>query len=79
MDVPVSEAKGRLTDLVRRAEAGETVTLTRRGMPVARIASVRDRPPPSAILTLIASVQAEAASVAQPMQVDLFDAQGLPC
>lgn len=37
VDVSVSAAKGRLTDLVKRAEAGETVLLTRRGQVVARI------------------------------------------
>lgn len=79
MDVPVSEAKGRLTDLVRRAEAGEVVTLTRHGAPVVRLAPVRDRPPAAAILALVASVQAEAARSARPLPVDLFDADGLPC
>jgi prevent-host-death family protein len=38
MEVSVTEAKARLTDLVRRAEAGETVFLTRRGQRVAQIA-----------------------------------------
>jgi prevent-host-death family protein len=44
MNVPVSEAKGQLTDLVRRAEAGEEVVLTRHGHPVARLvpATVRE-------------------------------------
>ena len=37
MDVSVSAAKGQLTDLVKRAEAGETVLLTRHGQVVARI------------------------------------------
>lgn len=33
MQIAVSEAKAQLTDLVRRAEAGEEVVLTRRGEP----------------------------------------------
>lgn len=37
MDIAVSEAKAQLTDLVRRAEAGEEVVLTRHGQPVARL------------------------------------------
>ena len=37
MQVSVSAAKAQLTDLVKRAEAGETVQLTRRGHVVARI------------------------------------------
>jgi prevent-host-death family protein len=43
MEVPISEAKARLADLVRRAEAGDDVILTRHGQAVARIASVRWR------------------------------------
>ena len=38
MNVPVTEAKARLTDLIRRAEDGEEVVLTRHGHAVARIA-----------------------------------------
>lgn len=37
MRISVSEAKARLTDLVRRAEGGEEVVLTRRNQPAARI------------------------------------------
>ena len=40
MQVPISEAKGKLTELVRRAEAGDEVVLTRRGHPIARIAPI---------------------------------------
>lgn len=43
MDVPVSEAKAQLTDLVRRAEAGETVRLTRHGRVVAQIVPEKRR------------------------------------
>ena len=37
--VSVSEAKAQLTDLVRRAEAGDEVVLTRHGKAVARISA----------------------------------------
>jgi prevent-host-death family protein len=40
MNVPISEAKARLTDLVRRAEAGDEIVLTRHGRPVVRLAPV---------------------------------------
>ena len=43
MNVPISEAKARLTDLVRRAEAGDEVVLTRHGRPVVRLAPVAGR------------------------------------
>jgi len=41
MRVSVTEAKAQLTDLVKRAEEGEEIILTRHGHPVARIAAVR--------------------------------------
>lgn len=37
MNVSVTEAKAQLTELVRRAEGGDDVVLTRHGQPVARI------------------------------------------
>ena len=37
MRVSVTEAKGQLTELVKRAEAGDEVILTRRGHEVARL------------------------------------------
>ena len=43
MQVPVSEAKGVLAELVRRAEAGDEVILTRHGQPVARLEPVKRR------------------------------------
>jgi prevent-host-death family protein len=44
MRISMSEAKAQLTDLVRQAEAGEEVVLTRHGKDVARIAAIRARP-----------------------------------
>ena len=40
MEISLSEAKGRLHELMRRAEAGETIILTRRGKPVVRLVAV---------------------------------------
>lgn len=40
MNVAVSEAKAQLTDLVRRAEAGEEVVLTRHGQPTVKLVPV---------------------------------------
>lgn len=37
MEISVSDAKAQLTELVRRAEAGEEIVLTRHGAPAARI------------------------------------------
>jgi len=44
MRAPVSEAKGQLTELVRRAEAGEEVILTRHGRDVVRLAPLKAAP-----------------------------------
>jgi prevent-host-death family protein len=40
MRIPVTEAKAQLTDLIRRAEAGEDITLPRHDQDVARIVPV---------------------------------------
>lgn len=37
MNISIKEAKNRLSELVRRAEAGETVVVTRDGKPVADV------------------------------------------
>ncbi len=37
LEVSLSEAKARLTDLVRRAEAGDEVVLTRHGRPAVQL------------------------------------------
>jgi prevent-host-death family protein len=41
VEIPISEAKAHLADLVRRAEAGDEVVLTRHGRPVARLEPVQ--------------------------------------
>jgi prevent-host-death family protein len=39
--VSIKEAKNRLSELVRRVEAGESITLTRNGKPVAEVVQPR--------------------------------------
>jgi prevent-host-death family protein len=41
--VSVAEAKSKLSDLLRRAEAGEDVLISRNGHPVARLSQVLPR------------------------------------
>lgn len=43
MDVSITEAKNRLTELIRLAEGGETVNITRHGKPVAQISRALPR------------------------------------
>lgn len=44
MRISVTEAKGQLTELVRRAEAGDEVILTRHGHPAVRLVPIRTVP-----------------------------------
>ena len=40
MQISVSDAKAHLTELLRRAEEGEDIVLTRHGQPLARLAPI---------------------------------------
>jgi prevent-host-death family protein len=44
MEIPIPDAKGRLSELVRRAEAGHEVVLTRHGQPAAKLVAARRKP-----------------------------------
>lgn len=44
MRISVTEAKGQLTELVRRAEAGDEVILTRHGHPSVRLVPIQAVP-----------------------------------
>lgn len=45
MSIPLSEAKAKFSDLIRRVEAGEEIVITRNGKPVARLSlPVDDKP-----------------------------------
>ena len=84
MRISVSEAKGQLTELVRRAEAGDEVVLTRHGKATVRLVPVQPQPSAAARGALIASVQAAAAHKrtagpsAARSQDFLYDDDGLP-
>ena len=64
MRVSVTEAKGQLTELVRRAEAGDEVILTRHGHSVVRLVPVKAAPDRASRRALIEAVQASAAAKA---------------
>ncbi len=74
MRVSVTEAKGQLTELVRRAEAGEEVVLTRHGQATVRLAPVRRRPDADKRRAVIAAVQA----AARKRLAELSKARGEP-
>jgi len=85
MRVPVSRAKGQLLELIRRAEAGEDVELTRRGQPVARLVRAA-RPPvtPEEKRRILLEVMESARGKVMPgpdaahSQDFLYDEDGLP-
>ena len=84
MEMPVSEAKAVLTDLIRRAEAGEEVLLTRHGTPVAHIVAIRKAPDltarRAALLALLEEKTdhpCEGADAARSQDY-LYDEHGLP-
>ena len=66
MEISVTEAKARLTDLIRRAEGGEIVYLTRRGQRVAQITPFRSASRRSDLRSLAAELSARAKSKAPP-------------
>jgi prevent-host-death family protein len=84
MRISVSEAKAQLTDLVRRAEAGEDVVLTRHDQEVVRLTPVKKtqtRAERRAILEEImreGGAKAKDGPCAARSQDFLYDEFGLP-
>jgi prevent-host-death family protein len=60
MQISVSDAKARLTELLRRAEAGEDIVLTRHGQPAARLAPIVAAQNRKARLALLEEMRQEA-------------------
>lgn len=54
IEVGVHEAKTRLSELLRGVEAGEEVTVTRGGEPIARIVPATPAPPRASLFGLLA-------------------------
>ena len=84
MQVSVSAAKAQLTELVRRAEEGEDVVLTRHGLEVAKLVPVQRRRSAAELHAIVEKVQASARATALPgpdaarSQDFLYDEDGLP-
>lgn len=86
MRVTVSEAKAQLTELVRRAEAGEEVVLTRHGHSAVRLVPMLAKPTreqKAAVLDAIwksaaANKKKRRGSSAARSQDYLYDRLGLP-
>jgi prevent-host-death family protein len=84
MQVSVTDAKGQLTELVRRAEAGDEVVLTRHGQAAVKLVPVRkklDRQARRAILEEIRKsgrAKSKRGPSAARSQDFLYDKYGLP-
>ena len=64
MQISVTEAKGQLTDLVRRAEAGDEVILTRHGHAAVRLVAVNTSTDQKSRKSLLRDVRSAAAGKA---------------
>jgi prevent-host-death family protein len=88
MRISVTDAKGQLTELVRRAEAGDEVILTRHGHEAVRLVPVATAPTRTARRALLEAVRASgaakvkagaaAATNAARSQDFLYDDDGIP-
>ena len=84
MQVTISDAKGLLTDLVRRVEGGEEVILTRHGQPVAKVVPITQRKIQEERRAVLRAVAEMARNRATPgpdaahSQDFLYDESGLP-
>jgi len=84
VQISVTDAKGRLTDLVRRAEAGDEVILTRHGQAAVRLVPIKALPDLSARRKLLEAVKASGKARAKSgldaarSQDFLYGEDGLP-
>lgn len=84
MRISVSDAKAQLTELVRRAEAGEAIVLTRHGqeavrlVPVRRAVSPADRRALMERVRLAGAAKARSGPEAARSQDFLYDDDGMP-
>ncbi len=85
MQISVTDAKAQLTDLVRRAESGEEIVLTRHGKPAVRLTAVTTAPDRATRRRILEAVSTAGAAKALAgvsaarSQDFLYDDDGLPC
>ena len=84
MRISVTDAKGQLTDLVKRAEAGDEIILTRHGQATVRLVPVKPLPDARARRKILESVRTSGVAKAKvgpdaaSSQDFLYDDEGLP-
>jgi prevent-host-death family protein len=84
MQVSVTDAKAQLTELVRRAETGDEVVLTRHGHPAVRLVPVKMTPDRKSRRELLEAARISGSAKAKPgpnaarSQDFLYKDDGLP-
>jgi len=84
MQISVTDAKAQLTELVRRAEAGDKIVLTRHGQPVARLVPIKAAQERKSRRAMVEAMRQAARGDVSPGLSDeryrdfLFGADGLP-
>ncbi|MBN9220789.1 MAG: type II toxin-antitoxin system prevent-host-death family antitoxin [Mesorhizobium sp.] len=84
MQISVTDAKGQLTELVRRAEAGDEVILTRHGHAAVRLVPIRTMPDRKSRRALLEAARAAGATKAKAgppaalSQDFLYEDDGMP-
>ena len=87
MEVSLAEAKARFAELIRRAEEGDEIVVTRHGHPAAKLVAARARPERDwdDVMRRIKEIQKRVKAVEQPGSADaarsqdwLYDDLGLP-
>jgi prevent-host-death family protein len=84
VEISVTDAKAQLTELVRRAEAGDEIILTRHGHPAAKLVPVKPKRDWDQIVARVEEIQRQVAAKATPgpeaarSQDFLYDEYGLP-
>lgn len=82
MQISVSDAKAQLTDLVRRAEGGDEIVLTRHGRPTVRLVPIASKATADERWALLQALRGSAKDSAGPDAAHsadfLYDDRGLP-
>lgn len=84
MEISIRDAKAKLTNLIKRAESGEEVVVTRHGKPVATINPVKSVPTANQRRAILRQFLGRAVgrvapgTTSQTAQDDLYDDVGLP-
>jgi prevent-host-death family protein len=84
MEISLTDAKAQLTELVRRAEAGDDVVLTRHGKPAVRLTPIKRKMTREERGAFLDEIMTSAAGKAKPgpdaarSQDFLYDEFGLP-